>query len=240
MERSPVRDLRNKILHGHGWLFQGDVDDLVIEQALINRRPLLRTYDLQRELFESPDQVVLQPFTNKEKGRLKGVGYSIYSLTYQTIKTQKEMGKSIAYFSNFASKVENAASMVGEVAFNPKHIFFTGSNERSLYEQEALIEGSGIALRKRLNLPHHIRTIIGSAADYTQLILHLLEEMGPQSFREKYGLNLIRTNTLIANSHVAVGFFTFDQGVPVYKCHDSVRLENLFAAPLVVSIKNLS
>jgi len=195
------------------------------------------SFKSQKEPLKSSEALALRPFTSKEKRTLKKAGYLIHQFTHQTIKTQREMGKLIKCFGSTASEVETVASMVGEVAFNPRHIFFLGSNHRSFNEQEAMIEGSGIALRETFGLPNHIRTIIGSAPDYAQLAFFLLEEMGSQSFREKYRLRLIRTNTPVENSHAAVGFFTLAQGVPIYKCDDSVRLSNLFVAPLVVSIK---
>jgi len=187
-------------------------------------------------LTETP---ILQPFTPAERRALEKDGLLIYPFSLQTIRSQKDAGKPFWNMVDAGPQFEAVPSMVGEVAFipDPKRFYLPESNNKTLGQEEELIKEYGRELRERLNLPDHIKTVIGQAPDYTQLAFMHQEETGEYLFGPKYGHNFARSKTPTNGLFVAfVGYFSANLGLNVNEWDRGRGFAGAFAVPLVVSV----
>ncbi len=160
-------------------------------------------------------------FTEKEREILLGDGARIYSTLGETIDgqwwAQRKLGKPSFHhvFRAQKGKLHDVASRLLEVAIYPdlRKFWVPESGDKTLREQEQLVEEDAEQLRKRLGLPGITQIIPEEASTLTSLLIQHYNETGNWflfavkdqfTARTKNGVN--RSNTLVADvGHILAG-----------------------------------
>lgn len=144
-------------------------------------------------------------FTDEEKEALKNDGAVIYLPTGETIKSQKDNGRSFWYIANGYQKngknrlTEFPARRI-EVAIypDPERFFVPGSFSQTTDQQIALVKTDAHSLREKLGLPN-IDEILPEASEVTEILFKHFDAtsiriLGQDYFKDGYW-SYIRTNT---------------------------------------------
>lgn len=189
-------------------------------------------------LSSNERQGVIKSFSKEEEEALKREGLkAIYTLTGETIQTQKDAGRKFWYIApSDGGRLLVLRSRFSQVAIDPRpdKFFLPKSNNISLDNQLEMIAEYSRKLQKRLGI-QTIEAIMGEAPDYTQLAFAHLDATSERLFGEKYDYNFTRTKTPTVGSDVAlVGDFNADYGLIVSGWHRGRGDDDVFASPLVV------
>lgn len=170
-------------------------------------------------------------FTPEARKALEKKGYLIYELSGQSIRTLRNADK--PFWSTWHKDypvLEDMRSRITEVAFNPSQLFIPGSNNKTLKEQEDMVEQFSKGLKVK-----GAEAIIGEMPDYVELAFTHLDSTGDRLFGEKYSFNYTRTVTPTSEFVVAlVGCFDADYGLHVNRWDRDRGRDGLYVAPLVV------
>lgn len=181
--------------------------------------------------------IAIKKFTDEQKDALKKIGYTaIYPLSGQSIKGLRESGRKFwsTWFKDYPD-FENLTSRHSEVAINPNKLFLPNSNNKTLEQQEKLVEKISTQLRGRQRILG-VEVIIGEAPDYTELAFLHLDATGERLFGEKYNYNYARTKTTVGSGVASVGYFDADYGLYVNCWNPDSGNDYVWAAPLVVPV----
>ena len=177
--------------------------------------------------------IEVRRFTDEARAALEKEGYVVDTLTSQSIATLHSKG--MPFWSTWHKdypQFEALTSMSSEVAIHPKKLFLPKSNNKTLTQQEQLINKFSQELSKKVP---GVDAIMGGMADYADLAFAHLEATGDRLFGEKYDYNYARTNTPTVGGLVAdVGNFNPSDGLFVNNWYRGYGHSNVFAAPLVV------
>lgn len=180
---------------------------------------------------EAPVEV--KKFSIEQREALKKEGYLIYVLTGQSIKTLRDSGR--RFWSTWNKQfpdLEALGSMQSEVAIDPDRLFLPGSNNKTLKQQEDMVEEFSQELGKKVP---GVKAIIGQVPDYVELAFRHLDATKNYLFGTKYNYDYTRTKTPTGGSHVAeVGSFSADYGLDVDYWYADLGSRYVRAAPLVV------
>lgn len=179
--------------------------------------------------------VEIKRFTPEAWEALEKQGYVIYRLNGESIKSMKEAGRSFySKWHNILPKFEALPSMHSEVAINPDNIFLPESDNKTLKQQEALVEKFSQELRKTAP---NVSAIIGQVSDYVELAFQHLDATGQRLFGKNYDYNYARTKTPTSSRKVAdVGYFHTRDGLTINEWFTRYGADFLFVAPLVVPV----
>ena len=182
-------------------------------------------------LFRSPS---IQRFTSEARRALEEKGYIIYDLTGQSIKTLRNAGK--PFYSTWHKdypNLEAIQSRLSEVAIDPKNLYLSDSNNKTLREQEVIVR----KFSKGLKIDG-VEVIIGEMPDYVELVFKHFDTTGDRLFGQTYNYGYARTVTPTSGSSVAsVGGFNAGCGLRVCGWVRDCGFGGLWAAPLVVPAK---
>ena len=172
-------------------------------------------------------------FSPEVRKALEKEGYLIYTLTGQSIKSLREAGRK---FSSTWHKgypdFEALTSRLSEVAIDPNKLFLPDSNNKTLVEQEKMVEEFSQKLSKKVE---GVEAIIGEAPDYVELAFVHLDATGEYLFGKKYNFDYARTKTQAGGPCVVrVGYFRPDYGLYVSFWDRVHGYGNVWAASLVV------
>jgi hypothetical protein len=174
-------------------------------------------------------------FSDEARAALESAkeGYRIVTLTGQSIACLRAGDRK--FWSDWHNKYpefEALISMQSEVAIKPDQLFIPESNNKTLAQQEEMINKFSQELGKRIP---GVDAIMGSAPDYSDLAFAYLDKHGEYLFGKKYGYSYARTNTPTVGTHVAlVGHFDRAHGLHVAYWYRDRGSGNMLAAPLVV------
>lgn len=208
------------------------------EAAMDGRVLLDRHGEIPLPNSETSENLVTKPFTVQEKRALIKDGHVIYPFVRQTLEGQIAEGKPFRHVADAGDAFKTTPSMFGEVAFlpDPNRFFIPGSNNATFEQQKEMIERYGDELRVKLDLPGHVRAVMGEAPDYAQLAFIHLKETNTHLFGEDYGYNYARTVTPTFGLYVAeVGRFSVTDGLRVGQGDREYGSGRVFASPLVIS-----
>lgn len=191
------------------------------------------------ESFSTEQPVGIRKFSDKTKDVLKKEGYLVYQLTGQSIKSLREAGKPFwSTWHRDYPDFENLTSRLSEVAINPdpKKFFLPKSNNKTLTEQERMIEDYSKQLAKKVV---GVKAILGEAPDYAELAFAHLDAIGEYLFGKKYNYDYTRTKTITTSPSVAgIGDFDAGSGLSVDYWNGDDSNSSLWAVPLVVPTQN--
>lgn len=178
-------------------------------------------------------QKEIKRFSAEAREALEEQGYVVYSLG-QSIRTlnvragRKFWSRRCQDYSSF----EVLTSIKSEVAINPKALFLPGSNDKTLRQQEEMVDRFSEGLGKKIP---GVKSIIGQAPDYLELAFAHLDKTGDFLFGEKYHCDFARTKTPTNGSRVAsVGDHGLGDGFYVSDWPADLGSGDLYVAPLVV------
>jgi len=173
-------------------------------------------------------------FSNEARKALEKEGYVVYELTGQSIASLREQGKPFwsTWYKDYPD-FEALTSRKSEVAINPKQFFLPKSNNKTLGEQQALVERFSTDIFAKVS---GVEAVLGEVSDYTELAFLSPEKQ--RLFGEKYDYNYTRTQTRVWSDVAIVGDFLPGGGLLVDYWHPGRRHDFLFAAPLVVPVGN--
>lgn len=170
---------------------------------------------------------------------LEKKGFRIYTLTGQSIRSEREAGRKFwSTWHRDYPKFEALTSIHSEVAIdpNPDKFFIPKSNNQTLDQQLEMVADHSRKLQK--SLTSEVQAVMGQSPDYVDLTFsHLttLKDIKDRLFGEKYGYNYARTQTPTVESVVAsVGDFGAAYGLSVSRWHRAGGYGVVFVAPLVV------
>lgn len=173
-------------------------------------------------------------FSPEAREALEKLGYRISPLTGQSIKTLREAGKILKLTSIWRKDFpdfEALTSRLSEVAINSSQLFLPDSNNKTLAEQEKMVEEFSQKLSKKIE---GVEAIIGEAPDYVELTFAHLEATGEYLFGKKYNYGCARTKTPTSRYRVAfVGSFD-GSSLSVFQWFRRCRIPSAWAVPLVV------
>lgn len=186
-----------------------------------------------RDLSESSENLSSKKFSPETKEALEKEGYLIYSLTGKSIKDLKKEG--MKFLSRWHEKYpdfETKPSIHSEVAFNPKQLFLPNSNNKTLAEQEELVEHFSQKLSRKMK---GVKAIIGEAPDYVELIFNHLKQTGEPLFGLDYKYGFTRTETPAVGATVAdVGNFVAAFGLYIDSMDPNKSDDLVWVAPFVI------
>ncbi len=179
----------------------------------------------------------IKRFSDEQREALKKEGYLIYGLTGQSIKTLRGAGRTFwttwhkhSQFADF----EALGSMNSEVAINPSELFLPKTNNKTLAQQEEMVDKFSQELGEKVK---GVKAIIGQAPDYEELAFRHLDATQGYLFGAKYNYDYARTKTPPSGSDVAhVGRFGAVNGLRVDRWLADSGDVVIFAAPLVVPV----
>lgn len=176
--------------------------------------------------------VNISRFSAEQRKGLERKGYLVYSLTGQTIATLRDAGNPFWSTWHKGEAIEQVRSLLTEVAVNPKNLFLSDSNRKTLDEQLEMVEKFG---RKMAGEVKGVTAILGSAPDYIELAFSHLAATGKRLFGSDYNYDYTRTTTPTSESSVAiVGDFGAGRGLVVGDWRRDDRNGLIWATPLVV------
>ncbi len=175
-------------------------------------------------------------FSDEQREALKKEGYLIYGLTGQSIKTLRGAGRKFwstwhkdSQFADF----EALRSMHSEVAINPSELFLPKSNNKTLAQQEEMVDKFSQELGEKVK---GVKAIIGQAPDYEELAFRHLDATQDYLFGVKYNYDYARTKTPTSGSDVAhIGNFLAD-GLLVFRWRAGLGGDDVHATPLIVPV----
>lgn len=177
--------------------------------------------------------VEIKRFSQEAREALEKQGLVIYGLTGQSIKTLRDSGRK--FWSRWHEDLpdfEALGSMYSEVAINPNKLFLPESNNKTLSQQEDMVEKFSKELGKKVQ---GVKAIIGQAPDYAELAFAHFDATEEYLFGAKYNYDYVRTKTPTSGSNVAnVGRFFADLGLGVNRWSAGNGLGFVHVAPLVV------
>lgn len=171
-------------------------------------------------------------FSPEVRKALEKEGHLIYTLTGQSIKSLREVGRkfSSTWHKDYPD-FEALTSRLSEVAINPNQLFLPDSNWKTLPEQEAIVAEFFHRLNQNVK---EVEAIIGEAPDYVELAFVHLDATGEYLFGKKYNFDYARTKTRTGGPRVAYVGFCPDSGLLVSRWHRDFGYGHVWAAPLVV------
>lgn len=177
--------------------------------------------------------IEVRKFTDEAREALAKEGYVIDGLTGQSIASLRLAGRKFwTTWHQEHPQFEALASMQSEVAINPGKLWLPKSNNKTLAQQEQMINKFSEDLSKKIP---GVEAIMGGMADYTDLAFAHLDQTGDYLFGEKNGYDYVRTNTPTVGTLVAiVGDFSPSDGLGVGHWDRGRGNGPVFAAPLVV------
>jgi hypothetical protein len=220
-------------------LFKISVDSGVVKELPLEPRPIEQPQSSSQEA----EGIEIKRFSNEAKEALKKQGkYVFYELEGQSIKTERDANREFSTnWHNGYSDFESLPSMHSEVAINLNCLYILGSNNKTLSQQEAMVERFSKDLGKKVK---GVKAVIGGAADYVVLtFLHLdkttKEGKPDRLFGEKYryGNTITKTPTDWSSSFAIVGGFNYRHhvgGLAVERLNSLSGLSHVYVAPLVV------
>jgi hypothetical protein len=203
---------------------------------------------LDIQTSKTPENLIeIERFSMEQKGALQKEGYFIYDLTGQSIKTLRDSGHRFwSMWHNSLPDFEAISSMRSEVAINPNSLFLPESNNKNLDQQREMVKKYSAELGKKIQ---GVRTIIGDAPDYAELVFKHLEITKNNLFRKKFAscdYLRARTKTFTDDSLAAIvscfptgtnplGLFGLGPfGLGIGDWYADSGLENIYVIPLVV------
>lgn len=178
-------------------------------------------------------------FSPDLKENLEKKGFRIYTLSGQSIRSERERGRKFwSTWHNSYPDFENLTSIHSEVAVDPdpEKFFIPKSNNKTLDQQLEMIADHSKRLQKTLT--SEVCAVMGKSPDYVDLTfshLDTLKDIKDRLFGEKYGYNYARTKTPTVESSVAgVGDFGAFSGLGVFCWGRGGGHGRVFAAPMVV------
>jgi hypothetical protein len=178
-------------------------------------------------------QLEIKRFSVEQREALEKQGFVIYGLTGQSIKTLRDSGRKFwSTWHKDYPDFEALGSMHSEVAINPSKPFLPKSNNKTLAQQEEMVNKFSEELGKKVK---GVKAIIGQAPDYVELAFAHLDNTKEYLFGAKDNYDYARTKTPTSGSGVAfVGDFGVDGGLNVYNWNRGHGDDGVHAAPLVV------
>ncbi len=192
--------------------------------------------DIPLSFVATPEkQLEIKRFSNEQKEALKKEGYLNYALTGQSVKSLRDSGhKFCSDWHKSLPDLEALGSMQSEVAINPDKLFLPKSNNKTLVQQEKMVEKFSQELEKKVP---GVKAIIGQVPDYAELAFKHLNTTKEYLFGAKDNYDYARTKTPAGSSRVAyVGAFFAADGLRVDRWVRDVGHVIVRAAPLVVPV----
>jgi len=186
--------------------------------------------------LQTPEkQLEIKRFSAEQKEALEKQGFAIYGLTGQSMKSLRDNGhKFWSTWHKDYPDFEALGSMRSEVAINPSKLFLPKSNNKTLAQQEDMVEKFSQELGKKVP---GVKAIIGQAPDYVELAFTHLDSTKEYLFGAKDNYDYARTKTPTSSSRVAsVGHFLAADGLPVDDWRRGSGDDRVHAAPLVVPV----
>lgn len=192
---------------------------------------------IERDNLEAQEaKKEVKRFTDEQKETLKGLGYEIYELTGQSIRSLRDSGRKIQVstfefnkFSRENAKFEALISSLSEVAINPAQPILNHSNKKTFSQQQEMVWEFSKKIAKEVK---GVKAVIGTLPDYAELAFAHLDRTGQYLFVEPYFRRYVRTNST-AGSHVAdVAFGRY--GLHAGNWNYGERVDYVWTSPLVV------
>lgn len=207
---------------------------LILENAGVKDPGMPATSTVEKQSTpEAP--VEIKRFSQEAREALEKQGFVIYGLTGQSLKTLRDSGRK--FWTDWHKELpdfEALGSMRSEVAIIPSKLFLPESNNKTLLQQEAMVEELSQEVGKKVQ---GVKAIIGEAPDYEELAFAHLDATKEYLFGEEDYYNYARTKTPTSGSNVAsVGSFSADDGLFVNDWLAGIGLDDVPAAPLVVPV----
>jgi len=180
----------------------------------------------------APLEIKTSLFSQEQREELEKRGYSIYTLTGQSIRSLRGKGHRFDSSRDCQGRgFETNKSRRSEVAVNPKHLFLEESNNKTLTGQLAMIESFGKNLSSEIE---GVTAILGEAPDYAELAFAHHTATGQNLFSKS---SVTRTLTLMdtyAHSMIAVGDSSSSKDLFLGYFMPENCKDHIFAAPLIV------
>jgi len=171
-------------------------------------------------------------FSPEQRKGLERKGYLFYPLTGQTIASLRDAGCQFSSTWHEGDSFETLASRRVEVAINPKRLFLSKSNEKTLDKQVAMIAEFGKKIGSEVA---GTTAILGSVADYAEVYFAHLVQTEQLLFGKDFDYNSTRTETPTDKSNsVYVGQDYGHYGLNVHYMSQDDGHTCIWAAPLVV------
>lgn len=197
-------------------------------------QPVIEQSSTKVKLKETPrstEALEVTRFTPETRVELESRNYVIHELTGEWRKNLRFLGRS--FWSRDLNPFSRyMAPRLSEVAINPDQIFLPYSNNKTLKQQQEMIDEFSDTLQI-----NDAKAIIGKLPDYIELVLSHLKATGERLFGEKYGYNYTKTKTVI-DWHVAVVGRFDTYGLDVEQHTPDHHFDNVFVSPLVVPTGN--
>lgn len=216
--------------------FAIDTAKLILKNSGVKDPGMPVAAPVEKPVVKTPEaQVEIKRFSQEAREALENQGFVIYGLTGQSIKTLRDSGHK--FWSTRHKELpdfEALDSMHSEVAINPNKLFLPGSNNKTLAQQEKMVEEFLQELRKKVP---GVKAIIGQALDYIELAFAYLDATNEYLFGAKDNYGYARTKTPTSGSYVAyVGRFVVSGGLYVNDWGRDHGYDDVHAAPLVVPV----
>jgi hypothetical protein len=182
------------------------------------------------------ERIEILRFSDETKKALEKRGFIIIELTGRSIRMLRELGYPFHSGHQRDDSVEEQASMMSEVAIDPKNLSLAGSNNIYPVEQKAMVAKDNKTLQKEIP---DIEMIIGTAADYADLVFTYFEKTkGQRLFGKDQKFCYARTKPIIENVAWAyVGNFN-DEGLDLMVWNPPYPYRDIYAVPLIVPASN--
>ncbi len=180
--------------------------------------------------IESQSEV--KKFSPEAREALEQKGFTIYVLTGKSINIHKKEGKKFrsTWVLDENDPFNDLRSVVSEVAINTDQLFIPGSNDKTLAEQEELVDNQS----RELGIDG-VRTIIGEAPDYIDLAFSHFDSTGGHLFGEKESNNYTITKTpSVVGLMATVGHFDPRTGLTIRDWHPDFGDSRVYIASLLV------
>lgn len=219
-----------------GQLAKGNFAAVKIAEGLIEQFGDIDPPSVEgRPLPAKEAPIEIKRFSAEQREALEKQGFVIYGLTGQSIKTLRDSGRKFwSTWHNSLLDFETLGSMQSEVAINPNKPFLPKSNNKTLTQQEEMVEKFSRELGKKVG---GVKAIIGQAPDYVEIAFAHLDATKDYLFGAKDNYDFARTKTPAGSSDVAnVGDFLADSGLYVSHWNADDGGGSVHAAPLVVPV----
>lgn len=164
--------------------------------------------------------------------QLEQEGYLSYILTGETIRTLRDKGRLLDSRRHTNYIFEDIPSMRSQVAFNPRQLFLPESNFKNFKEQREMVTGFHRQLARRIR---GIQVIIGTVADYSELVYLHHDMTRRYLFGKDYGYLYAITTTLTDGIHRAAIGNARARGMNIHGFENKEGgYARVWVAPLVV------
>jgi len=171
-------------------------------------------------------------FLDETRLALTRAGALIYPLTGLSVADLKRAGKPFWTGWYRGQGFEDLRSRQCEAAVFPNQLLLPASNRRSFEEQQKLMVEFSQALGRRIP---GVMAVIGSVADYAELVFVHLAATGQSLFGADWGYSYTRTTTPTGDNGIAlIGRFTPNGGLNICGYNAGGSLNNVWVAPLIV------